>query len=96
MKKIPVIEVGAQHDGYYDSDKFCLQVVKAARIAAFKYPPERFDVYLYLIKPRLTQHSLLMHLFEPRGRTACDACLLCCEWSTSVNGTAKWSWRNVE
>ena len=62
MKKIPVIEVGAQHDGYYDSDKFCLQVVKAARIAAFKYPPERFDVYLYLIKPRLTQHSLLLHL----------------------------------
>ena len=40
-----VIEVGAQHDGYYDSDKFCRQVTKAARIAAFKYPPERFDVY---------------------------------------------------
>ena len=40
-----VIEVGAQHDGYYDSDKFCRQVAKAARIAAFKYPPERFDVY---------------------------------------------------
>ena len=69
MKKIEVtlrsrevIEVGAQYDGYYDSDKFCLQVVKAARIAAFKYPPERFDVYLYLIKQRITQHTLLMYL----------------------------------
>ena len=40
-----VTEVGAQHDGCYDSDKFCLQVAKATRIAAFKYPPERYDVY---------------------------------------------------
>ena len=40
-----VIEVGAEHDGYYDSDKFCLQVAKAARIAAFKYSPSRYDVY---------------------------------------------------
>ena len=42
-------------EGYYDSDKYGLQVVKAART-------ERFDVYLYLIKPRRTQHTLLMHL----------------------------------
>ena len=34
-----VIEVGAEHDGYYDSDKFCLQVAKAACIAAFNYSP---------------------------------------------------------
>ena len=40
-----VIEVGAQHDEYYDGDTFCLQVAKAAHIAAFKYPPQRFAVY---------------------------------------------------
>ena len=40
-----VIEVGAEHDGYYDSDKFHLQIAKAACIAAFKYSPLRYDVY---------------------------------------------------
>ena len=30
--------------GYFTSDRFMLQVAKAARIASFKYPPERYDV----------------------------------------------------
>ena len=64
-----MIEVGAQHDGYYDSDKFCLQVVKAARIAAFKYPPERFDVYLYLAKTHTayTADALIASRMNPEG-----------------------------
>ncbi len=31
-----VIEIGESHEGYFTSDKFCLQVAKTARIASFK------------------------------------------------------------
>ena len=35
---------GNQADGYFTSDKFCLQVAKAALIADFKYPADKYDV----------------------------------------------------
>ena len=44
-KHLTCIGWWADHDGYYDSDKFCLQVAKAACIAAFKYSPLRYDIY---------------------------------------------------
>ena len=39
-----VIEIGESHEGYFTSDKFCLQVAKAARIASFKYSIEEYNV----------------------------------------------------
>ena len=39
-----VMHIGEEHEGYFTADNFCLQVAKAAQIAAFKYPPETYDV----------------------------------------------------
>ena len=39
-----VLHVGEDHDGYFTSDKFCLQVAKAAQIAEFKYPSDKYTV----------------------------------------------------
>ena len=86
----------AEHDGYYDSDKFCLQVAKAARIAAFKYSPSKYDVYFVFDQAKThtayTANALASRMNRnPGGITACDACVtLHCKWSTTANGTARW------
>ncbi len=38
------MHIGEEHDGYFTADHFCLQVAKAARIAAFKYPADKYDI----------------------------------------------------
>lgn len=38
------LEIGKENEGYFNADKFCLQVAKAARIAAFKYPLEEYNI----------------------------------------------------
>ena len=37
------IQIGQGNEGYFNSDRFCLQVAKAARIASFKYSIEEYD-----------------------------------------------------
>ena len=39
-----ILIFGENNEGYFTSDRFMLQVAKAARISSFKYPPERYDV----------------------------------------------------
>ena len=39
-----VMHIVEEHDGYFTADHFCLQVAKAARIAAFKYPADKYDI----------------------------------------------------
>ena len=40
-----VMHIGAEHDEYFTSDHFC-QVAKAARIAAFKYSTDKYDIFV--------------------------------------------------
>ena len=42
-----VMHIGEEHDGYFTADHFCLQVAKAARIAAFKYPADKYDIFVF-------------------------------------------------
>lgn len=60
-----VIEVGAKHDGYYDSETFCLQVAKAAALLPLSTLLKTLIFVLFLIMPRPTQHILLMNSLPP-------------------------------
>ena len=42
-----VLVFGSENEGYFTSEKFLLQVAKAARIAHFKYPPETHGCSLH-------------------------------------------------
>ena len=39
-----VLYIGAENEGYFTAETFCAEVSKAAKIAAFKYPPRIYDV----------------------------------------------------
>ena len=39
-----ILEVGAEHEGYWTNDKFIEQLKKAVRIADFKYPEDQYTV----------------------------------------------------
>lgn len=62
-----VMHIGAEQDGYFIANQFYLQVGKAARIAAFKYPEDiSITSFSYLTKPKFMWLMTMMPLLHIR------------------------------
>ena len=94
-----VRHIGEEHEGYFTADHFCLQVAKAAQIAACKYPPENDDVNFVFGQAKIHMtyeaDALVPHRMnvKPGGKAPIIETFFVVhnQWGSSDNDSSGWS-----